>query len=358
VNATVNSQLLAVELRSLNKIVPTKPTFEILSHALVTTADDKLEFYATDLEVALSTSCAARVDAPGAVALPVAKLLQMVEQFPDADVSLTVDKAQVVVKCGGFTSRLRVLPVGDFPEPPIVVGAVSKIDAASLRGLIAKTRHAVSMTATKYVLKGALLECSGPAAAMIATEGKRLSLAMSARLDGSDLSVVVPAKALDVLAEGSDEGELTLTIGDRHMFFALNGKLLTSRKLEGQFPKWRLIVPTQNDKKIVVERNVICAALRRVILAAEENGALYVTLSPGLLELSAASVGIGSAYEPVQVSYDGPKLKILIPGEYLLDFFNSSDRETVTIELKDEKTAARLLGGGDDHVGVVMLMRP
>lgn len=365
-NVTINSQLLAQELRALNKIVPTKPTFEILSHTLVTTTDVGLEFYATDLEVSLQSSCECMVNEHGKTAVPVAKLLQMVEQFPDGDVTLSVDKAQVLIRCGGFVSRLRVHPVNDFPQVPIVEGEQLTLDAGELRTLIARTRHAVSANASKYVLKGALLSCYDsvdgngakfPTASMVATEGKRLALAFHQKSEGPPMNIVIPAKALDSLAEGSEEGVVTMTVGPRHMFFAVNGKTLTSRKLEGEFPQYKRIIPGANDKVIVADRMLLTAALKRVVLAAEENGAIYASFTSGRLELSSASAGIGSAFEPLEVAYDGAPLKVLINGEAVLDFLNAADKPTIEIKLKDEKTAA-LLSSGADHISVIMLMRP
>lgn len=352
---TLNSQHLAAELRLLAKIVPAKPAVAILSHALLTASDGELQFYATDLEVALGTRCAASVDLPGETTLPVAKLLQIAEQLPDDDVSIEVEKAQATIRCGAFTSRLRALPVDDFPEPPQPEGQGTVLDAAALRLLIDRTRHATSAAATKYVLKGSLLACAGGVAAMVATEGKRLALA-TVSIAGPDLSLVIPAKALDVIAGGVEQGDVQVTVGDRHLFFAYDRRLLTSRKLDGEFPAYRRIIPTENNLKVSVNRSMLAAALRRVVLAAEENGAVYFDVAPGQLEITAASVGVGSANETVPVNYDGQPLKVCINGNYVLDFLNAASEETVTLALKDAKAAA-LLTAGVDHVGVIMLMR-
>ena len=352
-NVVVNSQILAAELRLLNRVVPTKPAVAILSHALLRADEDGVSFYATDLEVALSGSCAGRVDAPGQAAVPVAKLLQMVEQFADGDVELTSGGNQLGVRCGAFSSKLQALPVDDFPMQPEVAGQVVEIDAASLRQLIGKTRHAINASGTKHVLKGALLTFVGDAVAMVATDGQRLSLATAGR-KGEDLDVVVPAKALDALAAGAEEGTVTLTVGDRHLFFALGGRQLTSRKLEGRFPAYDRIIPRDNDQLIDVDRAAWIAALRRVVLTAEETSAVYLALTPGWMRMTSASVGIGSSGEDVEVRYDG-ELKACVNGPYLLDFLNAAAGASVTMALKDADGHVLLTDG--DHLGVVALMR-
>ncbi len=353
---TVNSQLLAAELRLLAKVVPSKPAIAILSHALLSVHEGHLTLYATDLEAGISTRCPATVTMPGSTTLPVERLLAMVEQFTDGDVAIKVEKQQAVITCGNFTSRLRALPTEDFPEPPSVEGPDTTIDAVGLRDLIAKTRHAVSAEGTKYVLKGALLKRAADTCSMVATEGKQLALAVMNSV-GPAFEVIVPIKALDMLTAQTHEGDLTMNVGDRHLFFTTGERLLTSRKLEGKFPAYDRIIPRDNHLTALVDRSMLAAALRRVVLASEENGAVYFNLaSPTLLELTAASVGVGSAYESLPYEYQGHELKACINGNYVLAFLEAATSQMVKIELKDVKSAA-LLTGEENHLGVIMLMR-
>lgn len=352
-NITVNSQNLAAELRQLNKIVPSKPAIAILSHTLVTAAEG-ITFHATDMEVAMTSPCVGHVDEPGSAAIPVGKLLQMVEQFPDADVNIAVDDKHVTIKCEAFASRLQTLPVEDFPTQPVVEGVTSSIAAPTLRDLIAKTRHAINATGTKHLLKGALLTFVGETVAMVTTDGKRLALATASRA-GIDMDVVIPVKALDVLAGGTYEGDIELMIGNRHLFFSYKDCLLTSRKLEGTFPAYNGIIPRDNTNVVQVDRHDLCATMRRVVLTAEETSAVCITLSEGLMSLSSASIGIGSATEDLAVGYAGPPLKVYINGPYLLDFLNAASGQSLTIAFKDGKGSALLTDG--NHLGVVSLMR-
>lgn len=350
-NVTINSQTLATELRLLNKIVPNKPAIPILSHALFT-ADEHLTLYATDLEISLSTPCAAEVTTPGSVALPVGKLLAMVEQFMDADVTLAVDK-DVTICCGAFKAKLQAMPVRDFPPPPEPEGEQSTFDGNVLRRLIAKTRYAVTSTG-KGVLQGALLTVVGPAAAMVATDGKRLTLATMAA-EGKDLRIVIPAKALDALVDQAGQ-TVELMVGSRHLFFTAEGRLLTSRMLDGKFPQYEKIIPRANDKQVVVQRLDLAAVLRRVLVAAEANQAIYLKITPGQMEITSASAEVGTADEAISTQYDGPPLTVCINGGYVLEFLEAAVGATITIALKDENSAV-LLMDGNDYLDVIMLMR-
>lgn len=353
--ATANSQVLAAELRMLNKIVPTKPSIAILSHVLLTTTDEGLSFYATDLEVAMSTHCQARVTLPGTCALPMQRFLALVERFTDDDVDVSLEKNQVVVKCGGFTTKLQSLPARDFPQQPAVEGEVNKLNAAGLRALIAKTRYAVAAGGSFQVLKGALLTLSGSAAAMAATDSKRLALATMAR-EGTDQKFIVPAKALDVLEGTTDGGDVEFSAGQRHLFFTLAGRQLTSRMIDGAFPNYARIIPKENDKKIVVERASLSAALRRIELIAEDHQAAFFNVESGRITLSSQNATVGSAIETIVAQYEGEGLKVCMNVKHVLDFLEVAVNPTVTIALKEAATSA-LFTDGTDHLGVVMLMK-
>lgn len=348
-NVVINSQTLATELRLLNRVVPSKPAIQILSHALLT-ADDQLRLYATDLEVGLSSSCPAQINMPGSVAVPVAKLLALVEQFPDADVTIALDKKQVAVSCGAFNSRLQALPADDFPQPPDVEGASCRLDGAALRQLIARTRYAINATATKFVMQGALLTLQGAVAAMVATDGKRLSLATASR-SGPDMRVIIPIKTLGMI----DGDEIEMTVGGRHLFFASGGRLLTSRMLDGNFPAYERIIPRDNTSVVTVDRGALTAALRRICVVSEGDK-VYIEIEPGRMLLTTSSAEVGSADEEVPSQYGGAALKVCINGGYVLDFLDASSAETITLAFKDANSAV-LLTDGEAHVGVVMLIR-
>jgi len=356
-NLTVNSQLLAAELRLLTKVAPSKPTIAILGHVRLKAEVGALALQATDLEVGLSTRCPAEVHVPGVIALPVAKVLALVEQFPDADVSLALDQtSQVTVRCGAFASRLRALPAEDFPTLPEVEGTSCVLNAEGLQRLIARTRHAGTVEDTRYFLHGALLTLAGPTATMVATDSHRLALATGPRPDGEDARVIIPARALDLLARQTETGDLTFTVGTRHLFFQAGERLLTSRTIDGQFPQYDRVIPKGNDKIVSVGRDALAAALHRMEVLSDRNRAVSFDFTPRSLHLSSSSVEVGSADEDLAISYDGPPLKVAVDGGYVLDFLAVASESTITLTLKDP-TSAMLLTSGSDHTEVIMLMR-
>ena len=205
---------------------------------------------------------------------------------------------------------------------------------------------AIAVVATK---KSAAGERKDTVAAMVATDSKRLALATASRT-GADANVIIPAKTLDMIGDATE-----MTIGERHLFFTSGDRTLVSRTLDGQFPAYERIIPRDNGLIVVVSRQALMAALKRVVLVSEDNKATYLNMSSGLIELSSASAEVGSAVEPVVASC-AFELKVCCNGEYILDFLNAARNETIQLHLKDAKSAL-MMTDGDDHVGVAMLMR-
>jgi DNA polymerase-3 subunit beta len=352
VHLTINSQILASELRLLNRVAPIKSGVTILSHILVR-ADEKMTCYATDLEIGLHTTVPAQIHAPGIVTLPAERWLAMVEQFPNADVTITVEgKHAATMRCGAFTSKLQTLPADDFPPPPPIDGTSHLLDATDLRRIIDSTRYAIAEKDGRYYLQGTLLTLTGPMGAMVATDGKQLALATMVR-EGTDARVILPGKTVEILSLQTDLRDITMTIGTRHLFFAASNRVIISRMVEGEYPNYDRIIPRTNTIKAVVDRFALSAALRRVGLAAGDTHATTFSFSAEGLDLSASSQ-VGHADERVAInSYEGEPVTLWTNWKFVLNALDVSLAPTVTCMIKDARSPLLLLDG-EQHVTVIL----
>ena len=356
-NITVRNPQLTAELRLLSKIVATKPTIPVLSYVLVEAGEWGLRLSATDMEIALVTACPANVHETGTTTLPAKKLLELLDQLPDAEINLALDGEQVRVTVGTFRSRILTLPAKDFITVPAVNGDSAVIPATNLRLLIERTQYAISEKVQKYVLDGALLSMTGDVAAMVATDGKRLSVATTSRPAGTDRQVLVPSKTLDALIPLCEAGDVEISFSDRHIFFVSGQRTLVSRMLEGQFPKYDRIIPRDSNKKIVVDRNVAATALRRMCVVSDDERSVYFECSPDGLHLTSRSAGLGDADELVPATeHSGDPVKVCANGRHVLDFLERATERTVTLQFK-EATTPILLTDGSDFLNVVLTRR-
>lgn len=345
---TVNSQTLATELRLLNKIVPAKPTIPILGYALLT-ASEGLALEGTDMSVGLRTSCQAHVQEPGCTALPVAKLLQLLEQFPEGDVRIEQKGHHVMISSGSFRSRLQTMSAEDVQPLPEISGELSQVH---LRPLIERTRYAISQKTTKFTLDGALLSLN-QVAAMVATDGKRLSVATST-YQGAEMRETIPSKTLEALLDF--EGVVECSSTERHLFFRADHRLLISRKIDSVFPAFERIIPTENDKQVGINRVQLAAALRRIGVISESSFATYLLVEPEMMTLTSSSAEIGDAFEQLPIRYQGSSIKVCVNWQFLLDFLEAAEGHEVLLSLKDGNSPM-LLNDGTSFMNVIMLMR-
>ena len=355
-NCTVNSQRLAQELRLINKIAPAKAALPILSNVLLTAAEGKLQFYATDLEMGVSTECEATATTPGTTALPAARLLALVEQFPDAAVVLQEDGNGIRITCGTYhTSRLQAQPTADFPLPPHVEGIAHTLSGSGLRRLLACTRYAVDEANMKFVLKGALLDLTPERAAMVATDARRVAVATMAHT-GTSAAIVVPVKTMDMLSGSFEGAEFTMTVGPRHLFFAAGPRLLISRMLDTPFPAYQRAFANPVQHVIGIDRLPFAAALRRVGLSADEDNRIFLDFQPGTLDLSARSASVGNAEERLMVTYDGAPIRLCVNWKLVLDTLEAATQLSVTIKISSPSTPF-MIEDGEQHICAVVPMR-
>lgn len=352
---TINTQLLAHDLRLLHKVSPEKSSIAVLSNTLFHAADT-LTLSATDLQVGLVTQCRATIEEPGSITIPTKKLLELLEQLPDVPLTIHATANHVRIAAGGFNSRLQTLPAIEFPSLPDTDGEPSTLPSGAMQTMIERTRYAISEKSAQYVLKGALLSLQGEVFALVATDGKRLSIATAACAAGVPSSAVLPEKSLDALVAFCDGQPLTYSMTDRHFFFVNGGRRLIVQRMEGQFPRYERIIPRECDRKVVVERASLAAALRRVGVVSGEHRGIKFVVSAGDLVVSSESAEIGDAQEQMRCAYEGDSFGFALVGDYALDFLNQAVQPSVTIEMKSGSNAV-LWTDGPDFVNVIMVMR-
>lgn len=355
-DVTINSQVLARELKLLDKIVTGKPAMPMLANVLLQTDGDQLNLAATDLEVAMTTSCSSWNQMQGRITIHAKRLLQIVDQLPNADVRLVGDATSLQLTSGNFRTKLQTMSADDFPDLAQVQGTTVTFPAQSFRLMIDRTRFAVSAKGEKRELAGALMVLTEDGkATMVATDGKRLALS-TLKVTGAPVSALLPIKTLDVLASLDHQGDLELTSSERHLFFKMGDRVLTSRTIDGKFPAYERVIPRNNDKIVQVGRSAMAAALRRVGLISEESQAVSLNFANDLLTIESRAAQIGEADETVAANYQGDPISVVVNWQYVLDFLEAASSQTIEVNLKDSVSPV-LMADGDDYLNVIMVIK-
>jgi DNA polymerase-3 subunit beta len=343
---TVATSDLLKELEAAITAVERKSAIPILSNVLLKADMEKLHLAATDLDSSLRTSCPAKVKKPGAVTAPARKLYDYVKLLPDGDVSLkTGENNWLHIRTKASTTRMVGMAPNNFPSlPDFPGGNLAMIEADKFRSLIAKTLFCVAAQESRYTLNGALVIITQKSVQMIATDGHRLAQAEIKASTGvsKDRRFILPRRTMTELATllRSAEDEIEIAEDESSLFFRMDGRLLTSRKLTGQFPNYDQVIPRDGDKIVTIGVTELQAALMRVAeFADERSNSIRLALNPDSLALKAATADCGESEDELQIAYKGDSLVIGFNSKYLLDFLKTVPEGEVKLQFKSKDAA-------------------
>lgn len=342
---TVNVQEFLRELELLAKVVAPKPTIPVLGNCLVQAEGTGLRLAATDLEIGLVTFCPATVTVPGVTTLPVKHMLDVVRLLTH-ELIITLDKTSVKLSSGQYNGRFQTYGPQDYPAMPSMKDLPTVTLPGNLQTMIQRVRFAVSDKNKRYYMDGAQMTGTS----LAATDGHRLAYAACPD-SGLTEVVIIPSKTLDKLVEMVN-AETLFAVGVQHLFFVTDGRMLFSRMVAGEFPKYERIIPKETDRLVTFGRQALQQALQRVVLTSTE---VVCKFTPGVLTLTGRSAEIGDAVEQVDITYDGPETSISLSGAYLLDFLNVASGQTITWAWKGAGTL--LFTDGTDYRFVLMPLR-
>jgi len=351
---TVSRAELLRELTTAQSVVERKTTIPILSNFLfeASAADGepgKLTITATDLDQSIRTSCPAKVKKPGACTIPARKLYDYIKLLPDGDISIKLmDNHWVQIRAGRSNTKMVGMARANFPQVAEfpTTGAV-KIAAPALQSMISKTIFAISNEESRYTLNGALLVLKAESMAMVATDGHRLAHIekLGEALEGisGEKKTLIPRKALSELLSLLNSSEVeTLEFADdeQTLFFRVGGRVLTSRKLTGQFPNYEAVLPRDNNKFVIVRSEDLMGCIQRVAQFADErSGAIKIRLETNELKLSSSSTDSGESEDTIETPYNYDPLVVGFNSQYLIDFLKAiGNTGEVRLEFKDAQS--------------------
>lgn len=362
------------ELTLMQGVVERKNTIPILSNILLKASDGHLDLTSTDLDLTLLSAAKAVVSRPGSVTVPARKLFDLIRNLPEADVALKLmDNHYLGVVCERSNFRLVAQPAEDFPTVPKVEGKGEVTFPLDLwKRLSRKVLYAVSAEETRFQLMGALLKDRGKEFELVATDGHRLALLNFPKEGGegkagssSFPNVLVPKKALGEILkmDGGEGASLSIRHSENHLLFQVGNRQLIARLLDVNFPDYEKILAKDNDKVAIVPRGICQGAIRRAALfSSERSRGVKLSFEKNLLTIAGASQELGEGTETLDIEYGAEPISIGLNAQYLLDFFDEAETETVRMELKDENTQCVCrpegeIAGTSRYLYVVMPMR-
>lgn len=366
---TIERGALLRTLGHVQSVVERRNTIPILSNLLMRADGDSLSVQATDMDLTIVEQTAASVAQAGAATAPAHTFYDIVRKLPDgAEVKVEAlgDTGQLSVSAGRSRFMLQTLPAEDFPDvAEDEGGARFALPSAALQKIVDRTRFAISTEETRYYLNGIYLhaakdDAGGAVLRAVATDGHRLAKVDLALPDGAtDLAgVIVPRKAVGELRKLLDETEedVAIDLTDARVRFSIDGVTLTTKLIDGTFPDYERVIPTNNGKTLEVDRSEFAKAVDRVAtISTEKSRAVKLSLAAGQLTLSAASPDSGSAEEEIAVDYDADPLEIGFNARYLLDIAQQIEGQGARFHLADAASPTIVRDVADDAALYVLM---
>jgi DNA polymerase III subunit beta len=363
----ITRDALLKPLQIVTGIVEKRHTLPILSNVLIEKKDGQLDLIATDLEIQVSTTCEAAGSAQEDHSLTVSarKLQDILRSLPeDAEVVLDAQANRVQLKAGKSRFNLQTLPAADFPMLGDAGAPLAQIQLTqkALRELLSLAQFAMAQQDIRYYLNGMLVVLEGQEIKVVATDGHRLSYASGPLEQAQEKrEVILPRKAvleLSRLLADTDE-PVTLQIYASQVRFRFGAVNLVTKLIDGKFPDYTRVIPTNYQKNIQVSRALLLQALQRAaILSNEKFRGVRWMLTTNALRISCTNNEQEEAQEELEVDYDGDALDVGFNVTYLLDVLNHVHSEEIHCAFGDANSSMLItVPNYPDYRYVVMPMR-
>jgi DNA polymerase-3 subunit beta len=353
---------LAQALGVVSRALSTRTSVQILSGVLLEARGGELRLAATDMELSLRATLTAQIEGDGAIVLPGKTFVDIARLLPGGEVTIEHRPAESVVHvtAGSASYTLNTYNPEDFPRLP-ELDAVSTfgVERESLLETISRVARAASRDESRPVLTGVLVQFGGGKLVMAATDSYRLAVKETA-FDGSvpDLEAIVPGRALQELARIAGSGdEVEIGVQENQVLFATDGVWLTTRRIDGQFPNYRQLLPESFEHELTIPRVELLDVIRRASVMIQRATPLQLRFAEGELTVVARTHEVGESRESMPVGYTGEPLEIGFNADFLRDGLELLDSEDVRVKLISPLRPAVIQGDGDDFTYLVMPIR-
>lgn len=364
---TIPRQDLLDTVNKVKSVVSAKSALPILTHILMEAERSTVRLAATDLKVSIECSVDCTVERPGSLTVSSQRLSSILSELPDDDVTLDLGDNNVIqLTCGKIETKLFGMAPEEFPPIRSFEGIEAiYLKQGTLKKLFLKSSFAICTDQARYNLTGLLFQLSKGKLIVVATDGRRMSLAADDEGVPEDVEqkVIIPSKMIHelerLLGEDMDVG---VYIDESQAAFVFDRTRLVTALIEGNFPNYEMVIPQKHDKEIVVDTAKFTEAMRRTrTMTNEKFNSVRVAVRSEVMNLKVVTPEVGEYEEELAVEYTGDPVEIAFNPEFLLDVLRRTDVEKTCLILKDGMSPGVIKpyteAPQDNFVNVVMPIR-
>jgi DNA polymerase-3 subunit beta len=329
----------------------------VLAGLLVEASGERLTLSSFDYEVSARVTIEATVEETGSALVSGRLLAEITRSLPARPVTLSTEGTKVLLVCGSSRFSLPTLPVEDYPSLPDMPAVSGTVRGAAFAAAVAQVAVAAGRDDTLPVLTGIRLEIDGARLTLAATDRYRLAVREldwdPGQSDGEAVALI-PARTLADTAKALGSGDavsLALSsggIGEGLIGFegdeTQGARRTTSRLLDGEFPKYRALLPSESQSVASLDTAAFVDAVRRVALVAERNAPVRLSFGDGEVQLDAGTGDDAQASEVLESTLEGEPITIAFNPQYLLDGLGAIDAPTAVLSFTTATKPAVLTG--------------
>lgn len=357
----VTKENLLHGIQKVQNVVSNKITLPILSNILIETKNNILQLNATDLDIGISCEIPVETIEEGAITVPAKRFSDIIKELPSGDISINTKKNnQIDIEGTNYRFKLIGLPKDEFPKFPEFNNKENvQIGQSIFKEMLKLTSFAVSHEESRYVLNGVLLEINNNFMRIVATDGRRLAK-IDRKINSTlkkDVNVIIPIKAIQEINRNlNDDGDLSLVVGTNQVLFNIDGTLIATRIIEGEFPNYNQVIPKPIENRIVMNTQELLSSIRRAnLLSTPDFQAVKFEIFSDKMVVSKSTPDIGESREEIPVEYKGSEMVVGFNPQFLIDFLKNINEEKIYMELLgvDKPAVMRM----DDYLYLALPMR-
>lgn len=354
VKIRVERDTLADAVAWAARTLPSRPSLPVLAGLVLTAEGDHLTLSSFDYEVSARVAISSDVEVPGTTLVSGRLLADIARSLPGAPVTLVSEGTRIVITCGRSSFTLPTLPVEDYPQLPAMPQSSGEINAAVFAEAVAQVAIAAGKDDTLPTLTGIRMEIEGQSITLAATDRYRLAVrnfTWSPTTSSISTNALIPARTLAETAKALANAQgVTLALaeaGEGLIGFEGNGRRTTTRLLDGEFPKYRSLLPNESAGIATIEVAALADAVKRVALVAERNTPVRLAFEGSEVILRAGTGEDAQANEAVESVLEGDDIEIAFNPTYLLDGLSALDAPYVRMSFTQSTRPAVLTGAAD-----------
>ncbi len=358
-----DKQSLSTAITSVSLAVSSKSSLPALEGILFAAKEGRLFLTGYDLELGIATSIEARVQEEGEVVLSAKLLADIVRRMPAEEISISCNQRMMTeLKSGVAQYSILGQPAAEFPELPALTDTSTlSLPQSTLASMIGQTHFAIAVSDSKPVHTGSLFELDGEHLTIVSVDGYRLAMRREPMKYEGKLSFIVPGKTLSDLLRllEDDDTPVALQVSKKHILFGVGHYTVVSRLLEGEFLNYRAAIPTAAQTTVTVQTRELMDSIDRTSLLIQDRlkSPLRVRFGRELIQIS-CSTAMGSAYDEVGSTIQGPEVEVGFNNRFLIDALRATGCDMVVLELSGPTSPMKVLPPqGEDFLFLVLPVR-